>query len=206
VLCILIRQAGLFYQARFRIASLTICTPPLKTDIMEKHFFKATVAAIFTCLILFTCQNADAQQQPGPDPDLKSKVHQFDFWLGEWDVYKYGTDTIVGRSHIQSVNDSTGILENYHTPGRPFKGKSLNTYNKKTGNWEQYWIDNTGTVLKLEGGISEGKMVMTGFEGLRGSRITWQSVEQGVRQTWEMTADGGKTWIVVFDGLYVRLQ
>jgi len=183
--------------------SFSLPQPELNLYIMKKNFSR-TIAGVVMMIMLNTgLQNGSAQQKPAKDPESNNNYHQFDFWLGKWDVYKYGTDTIVGTSHIQSINDSTGILENYHTPGRPFKGKSLNTYNRKTGNWEQFWIDNAGTVLKLQGGISDGKMVMTGFDGRSGSRITWQPAGNEVRQTWEMTRDGGKSWTVVFDGLYV---
>ena len=35
------------------------------------------------------------------------------------------------------------------------------------------------------------------------NRITWSRLEGGrVRQVWEQTADG-KTWTVVFDGIYI---
>jgi len=149
--------------------------------------------------------NVSGQTNAG-DPALKEKQHQFDFWLGEWDVYKYGTDKLVGKSHIMSINDSTGILENYHTPNGPYKGKSLNTYNIKTGFWEQYWIDNGGLVLKLGGEFREGKMIMLSYEGLSANKISWQKVDKGVRQTWETSKDGGKNWNVVFDGLYIRVE
>jgi len=73
-------------------------------------------------IILSLTYSSHAQQSPS-DPELKAEYHHFDFWLGEWDVYANGTENLLG--------------------------KSLNTYNKSTGKWEQYWIDNGGLVLKL---------------------------------------------------------
>lgn len=35
-------------------------------------------------------------------------------------------------------------------------------------------------------------------------RITWSPDEDGLRQHWESSADGGKTWTSVFDGRYVK--
>jgi hypothetical protein len=36
-------------------------------------------------------------------------------------------------------------------------------------------------------------------------RISWTRLEDGrVRQLWEATTDGGKTWTIAFDGLYKR--
>ena len=104
-------------------------------------------SALLISLFFFTCQNIEAQQNTAKSDAFKESYHQFDFWIGNWKVYKFGTDTLVGISKIQSINDSTALLENYHTPENRYKGKSLNTYNRKTGNWEQFWIDNTGLIL-----------------------------------------------------------
>jgi len=39
------------------------------------------------------------------------------------------------------------------------------------------------------------------------SRITWTPNADGrVRQFWEASRDEGKTWMVVFDGTYVRMK
>jgi hypothetical protein len=69
-------------------------------------------------------------------------------------------------------------------------------------------MDDDGLVLRLEGGLSGGKMVLEG-ETLDSSgstllnRITWQETGPGaVRQLWEVSSDGRKTWRVVFDGRY----
>jgi len=36
-------------------------------------------------------------------------------------------------------------------------------------------------------------------------RITWSREPDGrVRQLWESSKDGGRSWTTVFDGLYVR--
>lgn len=53
--------------------------------------------------------------------------------------------------------------------------------------------------MRLEGKRKdqEGRKVL--------DRITWTPQEDGrVRQHWQMTNDGGKTWQVLFDGYYTR--
>jgi len=38
------------------------------------------------------------------------------------------------------------------------------------------------------------------------NRITWKLLEnKRVSQKWETTQDKGKTWVVVFDGVYLKL-
>lgn len=75
--------------------------------------------------------------------------------------------------------------------------------------WHQTWVDTSGTLLVLEGGIREGKMVLEGQTSEAGGqvtkhRITWTPNPDGsVRQLWESTDATGK-WIIAFDGRYTR--
>ena len=157
-------------------------------------------------LFLLAAQQIMAQQ---PNTNVKKMYHQFDFWLGHWDVYIFGTDTLVGESHIQTIIDSVGILENYTTKSGHYSGKSLNKYNPEKQRWEQYWIDNSGLTLFLTGGMEKNKMILTDLEygdpekGL--NKIVWEKLDKDrVRQTWSVSKDNGKTWKVVFDGEYRR--
>ena len=70
------------------------------------------------------------------------------------------------------------------------------------------WVG-LGIYLQLEGGIEDGNMVLSGTrqtaEGEVIDRITWISWDGGrVRQVWELSADDGKTWQVLFDGMYAE--
>jgi len=156
-------------------------------------------------LVFLTTFQVMAQQPKG---NFK-KYHQFDFWLGTWDVYKYGTDTLAGESSIESIVDSIGLLENYSAHKGDYVGKSLNKYNPAKDRWEQYWIDNTGLTLFLTGGLIDGEMVLNDVENGDANRglnkIIWGKMKNNsVRQTWSISKDGGKTWVVVFDGEYKR--
>lgn len=154
--------------------------------------------------MLLTTTAAFPQFNPIPD-SIRTAYHQFDFWLGEWDVYMYGTDQLVGKSHIMSINDSTALLENYTSTNAdmPFSGKSVNTYNRKKGKWQQFWTDSWGTVLELEGGIKNGIMVLEATVDTTFNRITWEEIDNGaVRQIWTITSDGGDTWKTIYDGEY----
>ena len=102
-----------------------------------------------------------------------------------------------------------GLLENW--TGEPAtgggNGKSLNCYNASTGHWQQFWVGSGGGVLELAGGFADGKMVLSGSHVVHGQtlleRITWTSNAYGtVRQFWEQSRDGGKSWQTAFDGLY----
>ncbi|MCB0639360.1 MAG: hypothetical protein KDC54_22195 [Lewinella sp.] len=143
------------------------------------------------------------QAQTPPDANYQ----QFDFWLGDWEVYKYGTDTLVGISHIESILNGYAIQEHYQSARGPYRGTSLNKYNPQTGSWEQYWVDNGGLTLHLTGGREGAAMFMSGETLAKGATvqhlITWApDTEHTVRQTWQQSTDGGATWVLLFDGLY----
>src|SRR5690349_7331127 len=88
---------------------------------------------------------------------------QFDFWIGEWDVYaKNGKKA--GDSKIDLILDSCIILENWKSAnisqGVYYAGKSFNAYNSTTKQWQQTWVDNVGgTTEFLEGHFENKKMI-----------------------------------------------
>lgn len=142
----------------------------------------------YSVLICFLLGVAFAQDKQTPQ-------QQFDFWVGTWDVYKFDTDTLVGKSQITSILDGNAIREVYTSTQGPYKGTSLNAYNPQTKQWAQFYMDNQGLTLEIKGNFMDGKMVLED----KINRITWEALEDGrVRQTWHVIATGQ----VVFDGEY----
>ena len=123
---------------------------------------------------------------------------QFDFWIGEWRVQK-PDGTFAGTNKIDKEYGGCVIHEHYLT-GRGYSGESLNIYDASRKVWHQSWVDNTGTLLLLEGGLKGKNMVLEDHA----NRITWTPNADGsVRQLWE-TSDGKGSWQTVFDGHYTR--
>ena len=137
------------------------------------------------------------------------KGSQFDFWIGEWEVTANGK--VAGHNRIESILGGRALRETWTGAGG-YNGTSTNIFDATTGTWKQFWVDNSGLVLLLEGGLVEGKMVLEGrrldAEGATVTdRITWTPNADGsVRQLWESSSDGGQTWSVAFDGLYVKAE
>lgn len=148
-----------------------------------------------------------SQQQQPPPPPLEAS--QFDFWIGDWEVTQ-PNGKVAGYNSIVAINGGRALLENWTSAAGNFAGKSLNSYDVSAKKWKQFWVDTTGLVLEISGGIVDGKMVLTGKTlnatgGEVQQRITWTPNEDGsVRQHWEQSSDGGKTWTTAFDGHYVR--
>lgn len=143
-------------------------------------------------------------------------AREFDFWVGEWDVYPNGASMIVGHSKVEIASGGCMILENWTAVGPvPNTGKSMNYVNSATGKWEQHWIGSGGLnlgnpALFVNGEYKDGAMR---FEG---SSITPQNQKQisrfifynqgpdQVRQFFEVSVDEGKTWTTSYDFIYKR--
>lgn len=146
--------------------------------------------------------SAPAQQQAAAKPCSTPEHRQFDFWLGDWEVQGPG-GARAGSNRIESILNGCVLRESWQGTGG-LNGTSLNLY-APDGQWHQTWVDDRGNLLELSGGLEDGKMVMrsAGKEVIH--RITWSQLAPGrVRQLWESSRDGGKTWSVAFDGTYVR--
>jgi hypothetical protein len=134
-------------------------------------------------------------------------ARDFDFWIGEWDVYgprgrRLGTNSII------PLLDGTALAEHWRGEGG-VEGHSLNAYDASADRWHQTWVDSTGGLLLLEGALRDGAMVLQGTAPTAGGasqhqRITWTPEPDGVRQHWESSDDEGATWQTAFDGHYRR--
>jgi len=143
-----------------------------------------------------------------PPACTDSAYRQFDFWLGEWQVFK-PDGTVAGINVITRRYDGCVLHERY-TTARGYAGESLNTYDAARQRWHQTWVDNGGTLLLLEGGLRGGRMILEGAAGAGSTavrhRITWTPNADGtVRQLWEST-DAAGAWTVAFDGRYRRVR
>lgn len=153
-------------------------------------------------------QDEPGVEQPSAPPACSSEQHrQFDFWVGHWDVTSGGEPA--GKNHIEQVNNSCALAEHWTSATPGFSGSSLNIFDRLSGQWHQTWVDSSGLLLQLDGGLVDGKMILSGeLPGSDGGsvthRITWTPNGDGsVRQHWETSTDG-EEWNTAFDGLYVR--
>lgn len=166
---------------------------------------------IFLVIAVFiSIQNLTAQK-----PCSRPAFRQFDFWIGDWEAFgKNGSKA--GDSKITLILDSCVILEEWTSAslqqGLRYAGKSFNSYNAASKQWQQTWTDNTGNTTEfLRGEGSDGKIVyyadkVTGPDGktfMRRLTFTKLSSDK-VRQLGEMSNDSGKTWVTEYDLEYRR--
>jgi hypothetical protein len=138
---------------------------------------------------------------------------RLDFWVGDWDVYV--GDRVVGQNHIQKILEGCAIVEDWQGNGGG-GGKSLFYYLPATGTWKQVWITGQAT---SPGGVKEKVLIEEepdGWVRFQGEivlksgrtyldRTTLTPLADGrVNQVIEVSRDGGETWKVTFDSIYVR--
>lgn len=159
---------------------------------------------LFFCMIFL---GLTAQNQANPC-DSKGH-HQFDFWLGEWEVYNTLADTVVGYNKIDKILNGCVVAENW-TGSTGFEGKSFNTYNPVDSTWNQVWVDQSGTVLHFSGKFADGKLALSGKQQTSKGEV-WHTLDfyrnlrgQTVRQVWKMSNDEGANWTTLFDGTYKK--
>jgi hypothetical protein len=155
--------------------------------------------------------HADTQPPATPPPvqDCRAPEHrEFDFWLGAWDVTNNGK--AAGTNRIEGDLSGCVLVEQWKSASGG-RGTSLNFFDRRKKSWHQTWIDAQGNALELDGALVGKSMILKSAPQRDASgktaiqRITWTPNADGsVRQHWESSNDGGKTWTTAFDGRYVK--
>lgn len=185
---------------------------------IERPKFVTGLVCALGAAVLFAAE-VEAQDT---DPDVIVEAcdtpahHQFDFWLGTWDVKPMSAppeQPARAVNRIFRIQGGCVIKEEYTTQGG-YAGESFNIYDASRGGWHQTWVDNGGALLVLDGEFVDGAMVLEGEtlspEGaVVLNRVTWSLIDEDpnrVRQHWETSSDSGESWTTSFDGLYVKRE
>jgi hypothetical protein len=165
---------------------------------------------ILLAIPLFLSIAANAQK-----PCSRTEYRQFDFWVGEWEAFGVN-GAKAGDSKISLILDSCIILEEWTsaatTQGIRYAGKSFNTYNALTRQWQQTWVDNVGGSTEyLKGTFEKDRIIFisTPFKVAKDSmatrRLTFYNLDtKKVRQHGEITRDNGLNWVTEYDLEYRR--
>ncbi|MEM7716225.1 MAG: hypothetical protein AAF349_22075, partial [Cyanobacteria bacterium P01_A01_bin.68] len=136
-----------------------------------------------------------------------STYRQFDFWIGEWDVYsKEGQ--YQGSNHVEVLLNTCVLQENW-TGASTSRGKSFNTYDASKQQWRQVWVDNGGNTIHFDGAYRDGAMRLAGQRIGQDGKPVYDSLvfkpnpsKGEVHQIWTVSRDN-KTWQEIFYGIYI---
>jgi hypothetical protein len=168
-------------------------------------------------LTLLVTSPALAQNPSGPPPKrclTDSLSHQFDFWIGNWEVTPWQQPPalgirVLGTNRVDQLLEQCLLQENWTGAGGG-SGKSMNFYDRNLGKWRQLWVDQFGGSLDYAGEFKKGAMRFEGWTlGPNGAhvlqKLTFFAISKDtVRQLFETSTDSGRTWKPGFDGRYAR--
>jgi hypothetical protein len=138
-----------------------------------------------------------AQQSTPIPPETK----EFAFWVGSWtcEGTLFGPpDTKTTGSNRITV-DFGGHVVHEHFAMQGLRGESWSVYIAAAKKWRQTWVDDSGSYIALEGGLSDGKMILTTLPNASKpnfkSRMTFYNIsKQSFDWDWEGSQDAGTTW------------
>lgn len=154
------------------------------------------------------CAHAqDAETSPAPCSS--EAFHQFDFWLGDWDVTT-PDGAFAGNNEITSEEGGCLIVERWMSVNGG-TGQSYNYFNPATEKWRQVWVS-TGAMINYQGGLTEtGSMKLDGVITYVASAQTadftgeWTHNEDGtVTQHFEQYDAEKDEWVAWFTGVYTK--
>lgn len=155
----------------------------------------------------------DPAPAPPPAPPVSpctletGPARDFDFWIGEWQVFNPQTDQLLGTNRITRREAGCLIVEDWEG-ARGSTGMSMNFYDAELEKWRQVW-QSAQILVELAGGLDdEGRMVMEGHvhyhaqDQRRPFRGRWTPNEDGtvLQEFWEQRDT--PAWTPWFIGLY----
>lgn len=149
-------------------------------------------------------------QLQAQNPCSSINHNQFDFWVGNWEIYHTQADTIVGHNTIERILNGCVIQENW-TGTTGFKGKSFNTFNAIDTAWNQVWVGVSGATYHFKGKMEGTAMKLKGQTIGRNEQAVLFKMSYtpdkntgNVRQIWKQSTDKSENWTVIFDGIYKK--
>ena len=166
----------------------------------------AAAAALSAC----AATDGLAQQQRPQGCEALEGYGDFDFWVGEWNVYARGGD-FAGQNTISKRSGGCLLLEEWRSAGGG-NGTSMNYLDPTSGEWRQIWMG-VNNYIDYSGGLTdagqmrlEGEITYFNDEGSRSAefRGVWTPLENGhVIQHFQQYDSEEDVWNDWFIGRYV---
>lgn len=158
-----------------------------------------------------SAQNVVPSITPPAGPCDGEGYHQFDFWIGDWDVTD--PESKPQGSNLITREESSCLLVEHWTSVGEGTGQSYNFYNPDTKQWRQVWVS-SGSLIDYTGGLTEtGSMklegTITGRTGKPSASFTgeWTLNEDGsVTQHFEQYDPEADVWNDWFTGIYRKKE
>lgn len=139
-------------------------------------------------------------------------VHTFDYWAGDFDVsYWDQPGAALAHTHNVRAYDGCVIVEDFTSPGR-LSGMSMSFYDTSRHTWRMVWDSDANSSNDFEGTFRDGGMHFLGWvldpsgQRLEASNTLLRVSPDTIHQTYAVSADSGKTWVIRSNLRYVRRE
>lgn len=155
---------------------------------------------VWLCTIaFFAATNTASAQSERRCKDVT--YHQLDFLLGHWEVRdKQGNK--LGENKIEKTLDGCALSESW-SGANNHTGRSYTVYDGRRKVWHQTWVDNSGFLMVMEGGLYNSQILLRSqlqydLQNREQHRVTWRANNLGkaqqLQRSWEISRDSGNTW------------
>lgn len=183
--------------------------------------FRICIAIALSGLAEHALENAEAQTSAQPaaprnkSAEAPKALHDFDFLVGRWRVHHRKLKARLANNHewteFEGTLSNEPLMGGYsnvddtvlNTPGRPYRGVALRSFDSKSEQWSIWWLDSRTPLGPLDppmvGGFKDGVGTFYGDDTLNGravrARFIWSNISPSSGH-WEQahSPDGGKTW------------
>jgi hypothetical protein len=139
--------------------------------------------------------------------------HQFDFWVGDWQVFDGRTNQLVAFDRVEKHSDGCIVQQNltmvtdlYRRQGVGYRMTGIGVNRFDGESWLELWADNQWGAIVLRGMPSAGKaMVLTTIIPSRNRdlRLEWERRSDGsVRALQYVAPAGSGKWELYGDLIY----
>ncbi len=157
--------------------------------------------------------SAESKEKPAEHKASGVTPEGLHFWVGEWDCYSAKDGACAGTNTLSFRVNGLVIHEEWESTGGSYMGESWNYYDPITKAWKQNWVGSGGGVTQfvadkktdVEGVLFVGKAFNPTDESQRPLHMMHvRPIQDGmIRQTGSSSTDGGTTWVVKYDLIYV---
>ncbi|MEI6311303.1 MAG: SRPBCC domain-containing protein [Bacteroidota bacterium] len=165
------------------------------------------ISKLFFILLLGISSLLKAQNEV---PCTAPESHDFDYMLGEWQVYQQ--DTLIAFSTFSKEFNNCTVQEFYREPRKNYFRNSDATYNTTKKAWELCTYDNQGEYYIFQGNYASKTIQLTSTKVLSGTKnilvkLVYSNIQENsfVREI-KISMDSAKTFITFNKLNYKRIM
>jgi len=167
--------------------------------------------AIPAAITLFSLAGAAAAAAPGPCDTPQH--HQFDFWVGDWQVFEAKSNQLVGYDRVEKSSHGCIVQQNltmvtdlYRRPGVGYRMSGIGVNRFDGEGWLELWADDQWGAIALRGNPdASDAMVLTSIVPSRNRdlKLVWQKRPDGSVRALQYVAPAGTgKWELFGDLIY----